>query len=552
MRHLRRLGHGVAAGAFAGAALAPLQLLLWPEVALPPLKVVLAFLAWTSWGALWIGGALFALTEIAGVFMPYLGAGRGFSVGLWRWLMTVVAFLVAAAAWWNRAETRDLLLKDNRHALAWAGSVATLFWISFLVLAIRRRPRRHALARAMTFAGVLVAWLWLIWAGAPRPGSEAATVEAPRFAPAHKLLFVSWEGADLPWLLPAMERGDMPVLHSCWDGGAWGQLRTVHPYTRSATLATLVTGCAPAVHGILGRSSYRVPWLTPGPVTLLLVGPWPSPQQLPWWGWTRTPGLAPQRATLWQILIATGRKVGLVGWPSYARGTWTVPHPSTAPAVRDATFDPDFKASLEPALRAEPQLAADARASFDLAAAIGSAAQRWTRAHPVDALAVDVELAAHLRPRWTAEDPDTQEDVLHLAARLLDEQLRALWLLMGEDTLLVVVSPYGLAPPSQWQRLVHLGAPPRRWKVAPTASPDGFAFFYGPGVRPGTRLRGARLADVTATVLYLLELPVARDMAGRVMLEAVTDERAAAVPLRLVPSYPVPGGVSPEPRSPAP
>jgi hypothetical protein len=542
MRHLRRLGHSVAAGAVAGAALAPLQLLLWPEVALPPLKVALALLAWTSWGAVWIGGALFALTEAAGIAMPYLGAAQGFSIGLWRWSMAVVAFLVAAAAWWNREETRDLLLKDNRHALAWAGSVATLFWIGFLVQAIRRRPRHHALARATVSAGALVGWLWGIWAVAPHPISEAATVEPPRFAPAHRLLFVSWEGADLPWILPAMERGDMPFLHACWEGGAWGQLRTVHPYTHSATLATLVTGCAPAVHGILGRSSFRIPWLTPGPVTLLLAGPWPSPHQLPWWGWRRTPGLAPQRATLWQILMATGRKVGLVGWPSYARGTWTVPRPTTARAVRMAALDSDLKASLEPALRADPQLAADARGSFDLAAAIGAAAQRHARAHPVDALAVDFELAAHLRPRWTAEQPGSPEDVLHLAARLLDEQLRALWLLMGEDTLLVVVSPYGLAPPSAWQRIIHLGAPPHRRHVTPTDSPDGFVFFYGPGVRPGTRLRGGRLADVTSTVLYLLELPVARDMAGRVMLEAVTDERAATVPLRLVPSYPAPGG----------
>jgi hypothetical protein len=552
MRHLRRLGHSVAAGAVAGAALAPLQLLLWPEVVLPPLKIALAFAAWTSWGALWIGGALFALTEVAGVFMPYLGASRGVSIGLWRWLMTVVAFLGAVAAWWNREETRDLLLKDNRHALAWAGSVATLFWISFLVQAIRRRPRHHALARAAVSAGVLVGWLWGIWAVAPRLTSEAATVEPPRFAPAHRLLFVSWEGADLPWLLPAMERGDMPFLHACWDGGAWGQLRTVHPYTRSATLATLVTGCAPAVHGILGRSSYRIPWLTPGPVTLLLVGPWPAPHQLPWWGWRRTPELAPQRATLWQILMATGRKVGLVGWPSYAHGTWTVPRPSTAQAVRAAALDSDLKASLEPALRADSRLAADTRGSFGLAAAIGAAAQRRAGAHPVDALAVDFELAAHLRPRWTAEEPGSPEDVLHLAAHLLDEQLRTLWLLMGEDTLLVVVSPYGLAPPSPWQRLIHLGTPLRRWHVTPTDSPDGFVFFYGPGVRPGARLRGGRLADVTSTVLYLLELPVARDMAGRVMLEAVTDERAATVPLRLVPSYPAPDGGASRPAATAP
>ncbi len=527
------------AGAFAGAALAPVQLLLWPEVTLPPEKVGLALLAWASWGAVWIGGVLFAASELAAILAPYLGGSRGFSVGLWRWFMIVVTFMLAGISVWNREETRDLLLFANRQGLAWVGSIATLFLITFVVLTVRRRPRRRALASALAFAALLVTSLWIVWVATPTARPEPAPGEPPRFAPTHRLLFASWEGTDLPWLLPAMERGDMPFLHNAWENGAWGQLRTVRPYTRSATLATLVTGCAPAVHGVLGRHSYRVRWLTPGPVTLLLAGLWPSPHQLPWGAWERAPGLAPQRATLWQILAASGRRVGVVGWPRYAHGTWTVMRPLAAEAARSEALEGDVQAALDPALRSAPDLARDARESFAVAEALGSSATRRDAEQPVDALAIDFELAAHLRPLWTAEDPGAQsEEVLHQAARLLDEQLRTLWLAMGEDTLLVVVSPYGLAPPSSWQRLAHLGGSPQRWRVSPTDSPDGFVFFYGPGVRPGTRLRGARLADITATVLYFLELPVARDMAGRVLLDAVSDARAATVPLRLIPSYP--------------
>ncbi len=545
MRHLRRLGHSIVAGAFAGAALAPLQLLLWPDVSLPPGKALLALLAWSSWGALWIGGTLFALAELAALVVPALAATRGFSVGLWRWLMIPVGFVVSGAAWWTREETRDLLLSANRQGLAWGGSLAFVFMTTLLVLALRRHPRRHALASALAFAGALVACLWAVWVATPLARTGAAVGEEVHFAPTARLLFVSWEGVDLPWLLPAMQRGDMPFLHKRWETGAWGQLRTVHPYTRSATLATLVTGCAPAVHGVLGRHSYRVPWLTDRPVTLVLDGPWPSPHQLPWRAWERAPGLAPARADLWRILAAAGHKVGVVGWPRYAHGTWTVATPLASEAMRFTTLDGDFRAALEPALRAAPELAGDARSSFALAAALGSAALVRMSAQPVDTLAIDTEIAAHLRPLWTKEDPnDPGEEVLRQTARLLDEQLRSLWLAMGEDTLLVVVSPYGLAPPSPWQRLAHLGGTPRRWRVSPTDSPDGFVFFSGPGVRPGTRLSGVRLADVAATVLYLLELPVARDMSGRVLLDAVDDARTATVPLRLVPSYPAERGTS--------
>lgn len=538
MRHLRRLGHSLAAGALAGAALAPLQLLLWPEVSLSPLEAFLALLVWMSWAVLWLGIALFLLVELAGIFAPYLAAPRGFSLGLWRWLMIAVSFVVAGVAWWNREETRDLLLSDNREALAVSGSIATIYMFTLLVLAIQRRPARHALATSLGFAGFVVASLWVVWVATPvsRPATTAA--EPPRFHPAHRLLFVTWEGTDLPWLLPAMERGDMPFLRTRWENGAWGQLRTVRPYTRSATLATLVTGCAPAVHGVLGRNSYRVPWLTNNPVTLLLAGPWPGPQQIPWRTWERTPGLAPQRGTLWQIFLAAGRGVGLVGWPHYAHGTWTVATPLVAEVPPFSALDADLRLPLESALRSEPGLAEDARSSFALAAALGATASRFGTARPVDALAIDYGIAAHLRPLWSAESPGGQgEEVLHQAARLLDEQLRTLWLLMGEDALVVVVSPYGLAPPSPWQRLAHFGATPPRWRVSPTDSPDGFVLFSGPGVRSG-RLRGARLADVTATVLYLLELPVARDMAGRVLLDAVSESQASAVPLRMIPSYP--------------
>ena len=80
--------------------------------------------------------------------------------------------------------------------------------------------------------------------------------EIPRFEASGKLLLVSWEGADLGWLLPEIERGDMPFLRSRMEAGAWGRLRTVRPYTRSASLASLATGCTPDVHGVVGRRAY--------------------------------------------------------------------------------------------------------------------------------------------------------------------------------------------------------------------------------------------------------------------------------------------------------
>ncbi|MCS7038339.1 MAG: hypothetical protein NZP34_01905, partial [Caldilineales bacterium] len=48
---------------------------------------------------------------------------------------------------------------------------------------------------------------------------------------------------------------------------------------------------------------------------------------------------------------------------------------------------------------------------------------------------------------------------------------------------------------------------------------EGIAMFHGYGVRPGARLQGAQLFDLTPTILYLLDVPIPPAMDGRVLTE---------------------------------
>jgi Type I phosphodiesterase / nucleotide pyrophosphatase len=539
MRHLRRLGHCLAAGSVCGASLAPLQLILWPELALSPPRALLALLAWASWGALWFGVVSFLVVEAAALATPSLAARGGFSRGLWRSLSLTAAITVMVVALWNRLEYLHLLTVGRRQALVAGAIVAFLFVFALAVLwgrhGVRRAPRLWATVSSLA----MVACMWWVWAATPHPAPAVVAPPAAMFPADRRVLVVSWEGADLTWLLPAMERGDMPFLKTRRDAGAWGQLKTLRPYNRTVLLATLATGCLPAVHGVMGRRVYRLPWLSEHPVALLLAGPWPTPHQLPWRLWERAAAPPPRRATLWEILRRAGLTVGLVGWPGLVHATWVIPPPMAADAMPFSALGADLRASLEPALRAYPVAAPVTRSAFAIAMEEETeTVLRLTRV-PVNALVVNLDMASRLRPLWTSSEPGSpRDDVLRLAARVLDEQLHQLWTVMGgEDTLLVVVSPYGMAPPSAWKRLWSSAAHRRRWRVSPADSPDGFVLFCGPGVRGGVRLRGARLADVTPIVLYLLDLPIARDMAGRVLLEAVTDEKAATTPLRLISTY---------------
>jgi len=544
MRHLRTLGHSLAAGALAGGVLAPMQLLCWPDLQLAPERAVLACLIWASWGAVWLGGGFFLVQEIGWFLAPAAGHSH-YGAALWRRHTVAVSLLVAAVAWWNNAQTRELLVSANRQAITTAGWVALAVALALVVPLGRRAPRRHPYVAGVVAFGALLGSAWGIWiASAP----AVAVVEAPvaiRTQRTPRLLFVSWEGADLAWLLPAMERGDMPFLAGIWRGGAWGQVRTIRPYARTAALATLLTGCAPAVHGVLGQRSFLLPWLADQPVTLLLAGPWPTPHQLPWWAWQRTAGLAPRRANIGQILAAAGATAASAGWPpSLASGDWVVSLPLAAVVPAYETLDAGLRAALDPALRERASVADFTRRAYAVASGSTRLVRTRLTERPVDVLALDNNLASRVRPPWTGEDPASPwEDVIRQATRLLDAELSGLWKQFdAADTLLVLASPYGLAEPTPLRRLGDLIRRNDRWRVSADESPDGFAFFYGPGVAPGARIRGARLADVTPTALYLLDLPVARDMAGRVLLDAVDPDRAAVAPLRQVATFPRPPG----------
>ncbi|MEL6543631.1 MAG: alkaline phosphatase family protein [Myxococcota bacterium] len=64
----------------------------------------------------------------------------------------------------------------------------------------------------------------------------------------------------------------------------------------------------------------------------------------------------------------------------------------------------------------------------------------------------------------------------------------------------------------------------------------GILLAAGPSFKQGIRL-SARIYDVAPTVLYLLNQPIAKTMEGRVLKEAIRDERLQAQPIRFTDDY---------------
>jgi hypothetical protein len=103
--------------------------------------------------------------------------------------------------------------------------------------------------------------------------------------------------------------------------------------------------------------------------------------------------------------------------------------------------------------------------------------------------------------------------------------------------LLLVVSVHGLEPTPLWRRLFGVLSGTEVAAASHAAAPPGLLLAYGEGIRPGAVLSNASILDVAPTLLYLLGLPVARDMEGRVLTEMLEPGYAREHPVTFIPSY---------------
>jgi predicted AlkP superfamily phosphohydrolase/phosphomutase len=103
--------------------------------------------------------------------------------------------------------------------------------------------------------------------------------------------------------------------------------------------------------------------------------------------------------------------------------------------------------------------------------------------------------------------------------------------------ILVVASGYGMETVSLGHRLRSGLLGGGAASGTHVDAPEGFILAVGDGVRAGARLENASVLDVTPTILYLMGLPVARDMEGRVASEILDEEFARSHPVAFIPSY---------------
>ena len=579
------LASAALAAAIGAASLCVLALHLNPAIGLRSDALALAlslFLPWLCGGTLALG--LLALLATAVRWWP-----RPFRpVVERRPFLASLGFLalapVAAIYWHNLLVYRHAIPVEGVRALAGAAVAVTAAACVLIAIGVdlalfprHDRPLAGALVILASASAVAVP---LALRPAPTPQGTAVTVRLDAAHPARRVVVVGIDGLSPGDLARDDGTARVPALARLVRRGAHARLATLRPTEGPPVWTTLVTGRLPRDHGIRSAFSYRLlgsssDWALLPRATM--VGALERLRLV-----SRRPVASTARKcrALWNVLDAFGIPSGLVRvWgtqpPEAIRGFVVSPYfhllrrdpqraastlyprellrEVSARAVEPADVDPALLRELaephsasplqDPALRrlAEEALAPDLtyeraadvlRQAYDPSLLIvafhgydtaGHAFYRY--AHP--------EAFGNVDP----EDARRYGGVLGGYATLLARWVGEVEKGLRPGDLLVVVSGHGLEPTPLWRRLLGVLTGTETPTAGHDGAPPGVLVIAGEGIRPGAQASGASLLDVTPTLLYLMGLPVARDMEGRVLSELIEPLYARDHPVTFIPSY---------------
>jgi hypothetical protein len=393
----------------------------------------------------------------------------------------------------------------------------------------------------------------------PRPGSLS-----PR-----RWIVIGWDGASWSVALPLLKAGRLPHLESLMREGSYGGLWTVEPTVSPSIWTTIATGVSPARHGILGFDKPRGPWE-------LLVDSWPGRERGPRRFFSNADR---RRKALWNLVTEQGRSVVTVGYHNTfpaerVRGAMLSNYLvqqdvlNTLPGGRSAldpatpfVYPPDLTASLhrwvkaprDVTLEEAQRFASVDRPGYDaLMKRFGEPRNKhWTyllKTYAYDEFnaRAGLELETLFKPDFMLVHFQATDWAGHnylyfhdprrfaglrgapaLAMRLKSEQvmyagtLAAFYVYVDEwlgrltagredDTAVLVLSDHGMEP----------DANPLK-SGTHNEGPAGLFVMNGPGIRRGHRVDGASVYDVLPTLMATSGLPVAADLEGRVLTEAL-------------------------------
>ena len=504
----------------------------------------------------------------------------------WFTPLALVATTTAGLLFWhNLLSYRHSIPVENLRALVACalslGGAALLLLavgIDALLFPLRGRGLSAPLVVLAAASGVVVP---LAVRPAPRPSERPVPLATETVAPVRRVILVGVDGLGPEQVRHGVARGNLPSFARLLKRGASGPLATLRPTEGPPIWTTIVTGCLPRNHGVKSFATYRLrgsdsvfELLPKGALVALLERAGLV---------SRSPVTAAsrKRRALWNALNAFGVSTGVVRFwgtypPEHVRG-FMLSHyfhllRGDPQRAGESLYPPDLLAEVSARAVEPADVDAATIAQFvDLSAEAPGDRIPWRRDLVERALAPDLTYQRAGSVLRAAYDPaffgtyfygldvvghgflrfalperfgDVRPEEVRRYGKVLDRYTAQLGQWLGDlaqglrpGEILLVVSGYGMEPVPLWRRLLAgLGGDPAT-SGTHEGAPDGFLMAVGDGVRPGAALGSASVLDVAPTVLYLMGLPVARDMEGRVLTEIVEEDFTRAHPVTFVPSY---------------
>jgi hypothetical protein len=515
----------ILAGAIFGLYMAHLLYFLNPQVDMTPLHLATVTLVYGLICGLLFGSVLWGLrllrVRLFGKPDPYRAHGFGFIV--------FAAFFSAFIYWMHLNLVEIYLPRGAVRILSKATNVITATAFLLLLLWVLQRNADRRTSRAIFVGGVLLIAISAVSLYQRRESYRrepkvvvVATIGA--VAGTRPVKLVAIRNLPYDWIVTMQGEGLLPFFDRMTERATGNAYFTrLEPFRTSSPKslwASLATGKLPYRHRVTGRFSYRTPLNREEPFLLLPYGvgfrAWglippverisaqlPSGEALPVW-------------SLFERLQLTSR---VVKWPSVVTPAYPTPTLADVAPRFNATGKAraQILASLASDLGAIESAGGDA-ALTAVALEGFSLAQRALRIYRNE-----------LPPRGTVKG-----DALRAYAQQLD---RALGKLAGKhpDQLLVVTSPSAVVPP---QLPANAFALARDELASGDPGADhGFLLILGPAATHRENPKPAYVVDIVPTVLFAAGLPVGRDMDGRVVTDAFSEELLRASSLSAIQTY---------------
>lgn len=370
----------------------------------------------------------------------------------------------------------------------------------------------------------------------PQPFSSRRQTVLVSFPSPRKATLINLEGLSFNFLIPLIHEGKLPNFSWLMENGSWAKLQTLSPTDPFVLRKSLLTGKNPYGHRCLAAQGFtfwqKKPVLEALPRFMLF-------KQL-----ARVKILHQQSITcktnkdVWQILKGMNLKLSV--FAAESKSETEFPLSSKGEKLLE-TLLPEPLTSDERLLFVREALRRDINLE-ERAFLEKTHEQPQVLALFLEGLnQVEIFFYKYSFPHLFG-DIDQNEisqygPIIEKYYQFYDQLIGKYLANLKENEILIVFSMHGMEPLPLWKRLVEwaLGNPQVSGHFE--FAPDGAIFFYGQDILKGQSLEKIRLVDLAPTLLYLLGLPVARDMDGLVCSSIFRPEFSQENPVFYISSY---------------